>query len=80
MLNVKNTGFRQCKTVKLATMDSITQIVIFTHQMSPPDTHSRSQRLSVNLSLVPLHAADNVYGQTKSAVRCVSCGSRKQNR
>jgi len=33
--------------MKLATLDSITQIVVHTHQVSPPNSRSSSQRLSV---------------------------------
>jgi hypothetical protein len=48
----------------------------FTHQMSPPNAHSRSQRLSFCLSLALLHAVDNVDRERKSAMCLVVCGNK----
>jgi hypothetical protein len=47
MLNVNNTGPVGYKTVKVAKLNSIIQIVFFTHQVCPPNFRSRSRRLSV---------------------------------
>ena len=44
MLTVNNIELLQCKTLKVATLNSVTQF--FTHQVSPPNAHSRSQGLS----------------------------------
>jgi hypothetical protein len=67
MLNANNIRPVRYKTEKVTTMDSITQIVL-SHIRCPHPMHAQG------LSLVPLHAVDNIYGQWN-----VSCGSRKEN-
>jgi hypothetical protein len=46
MLNLNNTGIVQYKTVKVATLDSITQIVFFTHEMPPPIMLAQGHKVS----------------------------------
>ena len=50
MLNISSVGFVRYKTVKVATLYSIIQIGFSTHQVSPYNAHSRSQRLSICLT------------------------------
>jgi len=45
-LNVSNTGLVQYKTVQVAPMGSINNFY-FSHKLSPPNSRSKSQRLSV---------------------------------
>ena len=56
MLNDRNTGLMRYKTVEVAILHSITQnsflFFFFAQQMSPPNARSRSQRLSVNRTVV----------------------------
>ena len=64
MLNVYNIGLARCITVKVAILDSITQID-FTHTRCPHLILDRGHNVCL---LAPLHGADNVYGQRKSAL------------
>jgi len=51
MLNGSNIGLVRYKTVTMATLGSHSNIFFFTHQVSPPNTRSRSKYLSARLTV-----------------------------
>jgi len=57
MFNVNNIGVVRYKTVKVATLVSVIQVVVFTHHVSSPYARSRSPSLSVCLTVVGVVAS-----------------------
>ena len=73
MLKVIYIGLVRYKTVKVATLNSITQLF---HTAGVPIQRPFKVTASLCLSLAPLHAVDNVYGQRKGAMCLLVCGNK----